>query len=578
MKKRVLVWLGVAGAVTLGLIGTAGAYQLSKRPLDLYLHRLTVMGEAVSVSSVEELVAAEQSRADAFVAHPLTWTAETGSVTATPADLGLSVDVEAFEAELERMESSGLSKLMLYFRVKDMEVPAEVDEEKLRLAFEGSGIEQGMKDAAYFYEKGVQIEPHQTGYGIEFELMNEELQTLWAEQTSETTVSLPMRTREAEVTTEWLTQHVDRVTALVDAGLTLQDSDGSEWSIPLKDHLDWILPSEEAFTLNDTAFYTYVRDEIAPEVEVTAQPVVITEVEGDYEFEGSARNGRAIDYEATLLLVQDAINADPIAPVTLVVNEVAPTITVPESLALKGVTDLLGYGYSDFKGSPTNRIYNVNRGMSGFSGTLLAPGEEFSFTSLMGPIDAANGWYPELVIKGDETIPEYGGGLCQVSSTMFRAALLTGMPITARKNHSYAVSYYAYPDGYGLDATIYDPSPDFRFVNDTGAHLLIQGYTEGTNAYFVFYGTNDGRSVTMEKGDAYGYSSIAEPQIIYTDALAPGERRLEEYAHTGFKIDWWRTINYADGTSSERENFHSNYEARPAKYLEGAPVAEEGGV
>jgi vancomycin resistance protein YoaR len=155
---------------------------------------------------------------------------------------------------------------------------------------------------------------------------------------------------------------------------------------------------------------------------------------------------------------------------------------------------------------------------------------------------------------------------------MFRAALYTGMPITARRNHSYAVSYYARPNGYGLDATVYDPNPDFRFKNDTQGAILIQGYVQGNDAYFVFYGTNDGRTVQMEGPFVYGTTSIVEPVITYTDKLAPGVRELTEYAHKGFQVDWFRTITRADGTKSERENIHSNYEARPAKYLEGQPA------
>ncbi|MEK7145729.1 MAG: VanW family protein, partial [Patescibacteria group bacterium] len=291
--------------------------------------------------------------------------------------------------------------------------------------------------------------------------------------------------------------------------------------------------------------------------------------DGRYEFEGSARFGKDLDEEKLLSDFLAALNSEQ-SEVTLVVTEVQPEITTPDSLRAKGVTELLGYGYSSFSGSPANRIYNVNRGMNQFNGTLIEPGEEFSFTGNMGPIDGEHGWLPELVIKGDETVPEYGGGLCQVSSTMFRAALYTGLPITARKNHSYAVRYYAVPFGYGLDATVYDPAPDLKFVNNTPGAILVQGYTEGSDAYFVFYGSNDGRSVKMEGPFDYNYNSVSEPAIIYTDNLEAGERELKEYAHIGFDVDWYRTIYDATGNViGDREVIHSSYEARPPKYFEG---------
>lgn len=572
MNKRILIWSGVSAGVLLVLGGVALAYHVDKQPVDVFLSRLSFRGEPITETNVEEFMSRVRSDASEFLTQPVEWQAETGSLVLSPEQMGFSVKLESVESQLEAIDESLWAKLSLSLKKQELGAPSQVILKDMKAAFEGSGIEQGMKEANYFYENGVQISPQQTGYGIEYEILALDLGMRWLKQEDSASHELPMRVKEAKITAEFLETYKEKVAALTERGLTLQDSDGSSWTLSLKDHLDWLVPGEESFTLNEAAFYSFLRDEIAPEVEVEAQSVVITETDGDYHFEGSARVGRKIDYEASLALMETAINTENTEPVVLTVNEVEPEITVPESLATLGVTDLLGFGYSDFSGSPTNRVHNVNHGMNIFNGTLLAPGEEFSFTSLMGPIDAAHGWYPELVIKGDETIPEYGGGLCQVSSTMFRAALLTGMPITQRRNHSYAVSYYAYPDGYGLDATIYDPQPDFRFVNDTAGHMLIQGYTDGASAYFVFYGTNDGRSVTMEKGAAYDYRSIGEPQITYTDKLAPGERVLESYAHTGFKIDWWRTITYADGTVSERENFHSNYEARPAKYLEGNPA------
>jgi vancomycin resistance protein YoaR len=100
----------------------------------------------------------------------------------------------------------------------------------------------------------------------------------------------------------------------------------------------------------------------------------------------------------------------------------------------------------------------------------------------------------ELVNKKNTTVPEFGGGICQVSTTMFRVALNTGLKITERHNHAYPVSYYNPP---GLDATIYIPSPDLKFVNDTKNHILIQSRIEGTKLFFDFYGNPDGRQVEL---------------------------------------------------------------------------------
>ena len=102
------------------------------------------------------------------------------------------------------------------------------------------------------------------------------------------------------------------------------------------------------------------------------------------------------------------------------------------------------------------------------------------------PFTEKAGWLPELVIKGNKTVPELGGGLCQIGTTLFRAILASGLPITERQSHSYRVRYY---EPAGADATIYEPRPDFRFVNDTGNYLLINGYVEGDEVTFEVWGT-----------------------------------------------------------------------------------------
>lgn len=305
--------------------------------------------------------------------------------------------------------------------------------------------------------------------------------------------------------------------------------------------------------------------------EQKARDVVIRQEGGNWTFSARPQEGRKVDREALDQAIQGLIAQKSLESVyELEMQVMQAQVDVPEELKKRGIREVIGTGYSNFSGSPSNRIHNIHVGMNLFDGWIVPQGEVFSFTQNMGPIDAAHGWLPELVILGDETKPEYGGGLCQVSSTMFRAALYSGLPIVERHEHSYAVSYYARPYGWGLDASVYDPSPDFKFKNDTQGDILIQAVVEGAQAYFVFYGTSDGRKVEMEGPVVYGHYRKTEPVIKKTKALAPGERRLDQAEHPGFKADWWRTIIYADGTRSERENFHSNYEARPPKYLEGA--------
>lgn len=166
-----------------------------------------------------------------------------------------------------------------------------------------------------------------------------------------------------------------------------------------------------------------------------------------------------------------------------------------------GINELIATGVSNFKGSPNNRRHNIKVGVGKFKGLIIQKGEEFSFNKYLGPVEEEQGFLPELVIKKSGTVPELGGGLCQVSSTTFRAAMEAGLPITQRKNHSYAVQYYA---PQGTDATIYPGVIDLKFKNDTPGAILVWPHFEGKDdLIFDFYGTKDNRLVTLEKPRTY---------------------------------------------------------------------------
>lgn len=198
-----------------------------------------------------------------------------------------------------------------------------------------------------------------------------------------------------------------------------------------------------------------------------------------------------------------------------------------------GIKELIGHGESKFSGSPKNRRTNIAVGVSKMKGIIIAKGEEFSFNKYLGPVEAYAGFVPELVIKAEGTVPELGGGLCQVSSTTFRAAMDAGLPITQRKNHSYAVQYYA---PQGTDATIYPGVIDLKFVNDTPGSILVWPYLKDANTLiFDFYGTKDTREVKL--GTPYQYDKKSDGSM---------------------KASWSRTVT--KNGKSTRQTFSSIYQ------------------
>jgi vancomycin resistance protein YoaR len=219
------------------------------------------------------------------------------------------------------------------------------------------------------------------------------------------------------------------------------------------------------------------------------------------------QNGQGLDvYELSKLIR----NHEPL--VTLPVLISTPTKKLSETNNL-GINELIAIGESDFTGSPKNRIHNITVGAAKFNGLIIDKGEEFSFNKYLGDVDGEHGFLPELVIKKSGVVPEFGGGLCQVSSTAFRGAMNAGMPITDRRNHSFAVQYYA---PQGTDATIYPGVQDLKFINDTPGSIVVRARIEDKKLFFEYYGSKDTRSVAFEGPVQYDKQSNGAMKATWT--------------------------------------------------------------
>lgn len=308
--------------------------------------------------------------------------------------------------------------------------------------------------------------------------------------------------------------------------------------------------------LKPSGWEEYVQSELAPILNIEPVDAKFQITNGKVTEFKASRNGQTVNTNATLARLDAALAAATAAALTVevAIEKVASAVT-NDNVNNLGINELLGTGQSNFAGSPPNRRHNIAVGAAAVNGTLIKPDEEFSLLKTLGAIDASTGYLPELVIKGDKTVPEYGGGLCQIGTTVFRAALASGLPITERRNHSYRVVYY---EPAGVDATIYNPAPDFKFVNDTGYYILIQSRIEGDNLYFDFWGTKDGRSVNQTKPKIYNITPPPPGKIIETDKLPPGEKKCTERAHSGADAAFTYTVTYPNGKINE-QIFNSHY-------------------
>lgn len=288
-----------------------------------------------------------------------------------------------------------------------------------------------------------------------------------------------------------------------------------------------------------------------------------------------AKEGRAVDKEEVRSLIILALTRDllenKVMALELPVKKIEPKMAVGQANNL-GIFEKLAEGESFFNDSISSRIHNIILASSYLHGVVVAPGEIFSFSEKIGTISAETGYKPAFIIKARKTILEDGGGVCQVSTTLFRAALRAGLPIVERHPHYYRVGFYeqgGYPPG--LDATVYPPSPDLKFKNDTSGYLLIQMKVDQDEKRlaFEFYGTNDGRRVELEKPIIHEQYPPPEPMYIDEPSLAAGVIKKIDSAHWGAKVSFKRKVWGADGQLKEENEFWSNYVPWPTVYQRG---------
>jgi vancomycin resistance protein YoaR len=249
------------------------------------------------------------------------------------------------------------------------------------------------------------------------------------------------------------------------------------------------------------------------------------------------------------------------APVT----HVKPTID-SANLDKLGITTLLGSGQSNYSGSSDGRATNVAVGASLLNGTLIPPWGEFSFNESVGSIDEDKGFVEAQVIDGEKIGKDIGGGICQVSTTVFRAAYLAGLPITEWWPHRFRIGFYEYDDWKpGLDASILQPTEDpatwadFKFENPSSQWMLIESWTDGVNVVVNIYGADLGYQVEST-GPTWGdKTQMLSPQEVVDDELDPGTVTLAQVAGIGEELSHYRVVRDRNGEMLWESSFYTKY-------------------
>ncbi len=284
--------------------------------------------------------------------------------------------------------------------------------------------------------------------------------------------------------------------------------------------------------------------------------------------------GRTLDIEQTAEEITSKVIAGEHS-VNLVINTTEPAVTDSSTGEQLGITELVHAESTYFYGSAGSRISNIRTAAGKFHGVLVAPGDIVSMADILGDISLDNGYSEALIIFGNQTIKGVGGGVCQVSTTLFRAAFFAGYPILERYAHAYRVGYYEQTVSgshdnnlAGLDATVFVPVVDLKFKNDSPYWLLMETYVSDSSITWKFYSTKDGRSMDWETTGPVNIVKAPPPKYVENEKLAKNKFKQIDYSADGADIDVTRTV-YKDGQVYFQDTYQTHYVPWQAVYEYG---------
>ena len=438
----------------------------------------------------------------------------------------------------------------------DVEVSRIVGEEKI------SG-----NDAEFVLSNGtIDIKKEKSGYSVDYDKLSKILNTELSSD-KDSFIKIPFKKREPEILYTDLASIKDDVKNKFYKSFTLNFFEKRKY-----------LTSKEVFSLikvrkNKDGIYYDLNEELLKKLTYEIREVVdnkprarVTKFEGDqvlaFEInqEGSVLDEAAFRKGIRRKLFSEEYSMD------------LPSVKIGNNFPKEsyGINQLIGVGKSTYFNSINSRVHNLALSAEKINGTLVAPGEEFSFLQTVGPISSSTGFQTAYVISEGKTVLGEGGGVCQTSTTLFRAALNSGLPITSRYPHAYRVGYYEQDAKVGFDASVYYPSLDFKFRNDTGHYVLIQTEVDKKNYAMTFYlfGTKDGRKVEISEPKLYGYIPTPAPEYIEDKSLRAGEVKQIDFPASGITSEYERIVT-RDGAQLSKDAYKSTYSPWKAIYLKG---------
>ncbi|RRR71181.1 MAG: vanomycin resistance protein VanB, partial [Candidatus Viridilinea halotolerans] len=582
------LWMGLLALLILLIIAASSAlYNLDRSYAGRIYPNVSVHGVPVGELSASEARQSLQEHFAPFLAQPLTLTFAERQWTPSAAELGVRLELDravqdALTAGRGHNFFANLREVMAVYQY-GLELPLHltVDQAAMQtyLIERVAEVERPAVDARLALNgTNIAITPAVMGQQV---LVSETLHEMTAvvQELAPSTVALRTSQVLPHVSDAAVSEAQAELDAILAGPVTLHvEGERGEFVWELADLVQFITIERERSAGTDRLAISLDHEQIAAQV---AEIADVTEVRGrNPRVNWNNGNPRIFQEGTEGLRVDEAVASELVlaalrAPanqrnVTFPMAVVPPPVT-EATLAELGLRDLLGVGRSDFAGSAAYRITNIQAGMRLLNGALVAPGEEFSFNRTIGRIDGSNGFVEGYAIVQNRTQLEWGGGICQDSTTMFRAAFWAGLPITERWGHSFYISWYDkygfgdYGNGPGMDAAIFTGALDFKFLNDTGNWLLIQTAVDTSRslAEVRIYGTDDGREITMAGPNITNRRPApTEPVYVAEPSRPRGSIRQSDTARGGMTIQFTRVIE-RDGETLERRTFETVFRPWP---------------
>jgi vancomycin resistance protein YoaR len=597
-RRRGDGWLWFALAViTLVALGVAGGITSFYRSYEGRIYpNVSIQGIAVGEMTPEQAESALRSRYAAFLRQPVVITYGDRQWTPTLDELGMTFDFRgAVDAAYNAGRGHGLiddAREIAAIWQHGLDVPLHVSYDETRaqayLTQLAREIERAPADAQVRLD-GAQIAIVGAVIGRQV-LVDATLAHVSQQLQAFVPATIPLQTREIPPRLDDATVAAARaqIETILQGPLTLRvNKHEYEWTVA--DLADMIIINRVSSAEGDRIAVTLDQDMIARRIrqiaDETEKPGTRPRVawnNGDLKIMKPGKPGLRLDeVRARDMVIAAVMGRDRTLELPMVPTD--PPVT-EANLHQLGIRELVSIGKSDFTGSAAYRVHNIGVGMQLLNGLLIAPGEEFSFNKNIGQINAANGFVEGAAIIQNRTQQEFGGGICQDSTTMFRAAFWAGLPITERWGHSFYISWYdkyalgPRGNGPGLDATIFTGGPDLKFVNDTGAWLLIQAWSDPKTgvAQIELYGTKPNRTVDLTH-KVYDHTPAPTEPVFVADPKVPrGTIKHTDKARGGMTIDVYRLV-VENGVPRPPELFRTRFRPWPNIYtLNPADIGPDG--